>query len=260
MDQFSLIVDLYRRVPRQGPGSAETTLLALEPAGICSRGNRPGEVSGGGRPFCIADVGCGTGASTLVIAEALDAEVTAVDLSEEFLKVLDAQADKRRLKHRVETKVAAMDALPFGDEELDVIWSEGAIYIMGFKAGVVGWRRFLKPGGILGVSELTWIRPNPPDVIRSHWETEYPEVDTAAAKIAVLEEAGYSPLGYFALPASCWMDEFYKPLQAEFEPFLCRHGNSAEAEAIVEGTKTEIALYKRFGAAFSYGFYIARKL
>ncbi len=50
-----------------------------------------------------------------------------------------------------------MDKLPFGDEEFDIIWSEGAIYNIGFERGVKDWSRYLKVGGLLVVSEITWI-------------------------------------------------------------------------------------------------------
>ena len=37
-----------------------------------------------------------------------------------------------------------MDALPFQEEELDLIWSEGAIYNIGFERGMNEWNKFLK--------------------------------------------------------------------------------------------------------------------
>jgi len=48
-----------------------------------------------------------------------------------------------------------MDSLQIAAGTLDAVWSEGAIYNIGFEKGVREWRRFLKPGGILAVSELT---------------------------------------------------------------------------------------------------------
>jgi SAM-dependent methyltransferase len=99
-----------------------------------------------------------------------------------------------------------MDTLPFADEEFDVIWSEGAIYNMGFEAGVSAWRRFLKPGGKLIVSEITWLTAERPSALQSHWDAEYPEIDVASAKIGILERRGFTPEGYFYLPTSCWID------------------------------------------------------
>jgi SAM-dependent methyltransferase len=82
-------------------------------------------------------------------------------------------------------------------EEFDVIWSEGAIYNMGFAAGVSAWRRFLKPGGKLIVSEITWLTADRPAELQSHRDAEYPEIDVASAKIGILERQGYIPEGYF---------------------------------------------------------------
>jgi hypothetical protein len=75
----------------------------------------------------------------------------------------------------------------------------------------------------------------------------------------VLERNGYSPLGYFVLPASCWLDNYYRPLQAGFGDFLSRHAQGEAARAVVAEHEQEIALYKQHQAHFGYGFYVARK-
>ena len=46
-----------------------------------------------------------------------------------------------------------MDNLPFQNEELDLIWSEGAIYNIGFERGMNEWNKYLKKGGFIAVSE-----------------------------------------------------------------------------------------------------------
>lgn len=130
---------------------------------------------------------------------------------------------------------------------------------MGFAAGLRAWRSFLKPGGVLAVSELTWLTGERPGELQAHWEREYPEVDTASGKMAVLERLGFAPIGYFALPERCWLDNYYRPLQQRFPAFLARHGHSPAARAIVAAEEREIALYERYKGFFSYGFYVARK-
>jgi SAM-dependent methyltransferase len=151
-----------------------------------------------------------------------------------------------------------MDDLPFADGELDILWSEGAIYNIGFEKGVADWRRYLKPGGLLVASEITWITDSRPPEIQNHWTSEYPEIDVASAKIRVLEKHGYSPVGYFVLPEHCWLEQYYRPMQARFGDFLSRNGNSEEARAIVTAEQREIDLYERYKAYFSYGVYIAK--
>ena len=152
-----------------------------------------------------------------------------------------------------------MDALPFADGSLDLIWSEGAIYNMGFTRGVRAWWRFLRPGGVLAVSEITWLRPDPPGDVKQHWESEYPEIGTASQKIAVLEGAGYDLQGYFVLPPSCWIRNYYEPTEKRMDGFLKRHPDEPEAAELVEMERQEAAMYKRCVKIYSYGFYVAKK-
>jgi SAM-dependent methyltransferase len=208
----------------------------------------------------IADIGCGTGASTLVLATELDAHITAVDFLPEFLARLDSTAGRIGVSNRITTLAASMDDLPFAEAALDAIWSEGAIYNLGFAAGVEAWRRYLKPKGILAVSELTWLTNRRPEELQAHWDREYPEVDTAAGKLAVLERLGFSPIGYFPLPEYCWLDNYYRPMQQRFPDFLMRHENCDAAREIVAAEENEITLYERHKDFVSYGYYLARKV
>ena len=130
---------------------------------------------------------------------------------------------------------------------------------IGFEEGVRQWRLFLKSGGILAVSELTWLTASRPPELEAYWRAQYPEVGTASSKLAVLEHNGYAPLGYFALSESCWLDEYYGPMRRSFPAFLARHGGSDAAKALVAAEAMEIALYERYRAFVGYGYYVARK-
>jgi ubiquinone/menaquinone biosynthesis C-methylase UbiE len=248
LDDLQLLIDLHRDGDRQGPGSEATTRRAIELSGLQT-----------GSALKIADIGCGTGASTYVLARELDAQITAVDFLPAFLEELERNAQQIGVSDRITTLSASMDALSFDDNSLDAIWSEGAIYNIGFENGVRSWRRYLKPGGVLAVSELTWTTAVRPDALDAHWKDAYPEVDTASAKLAVLEQCGYSPIGYFTLPESCWLENYYHPMQNRFSKFLEMHEQSEPARAIVEAEKVEIALYEKYKTYFNYGFYLARR-
>lgn len=249
MDELELLVDLHKDGVRQGPGGDDETRRAVDLSGLRGRAG-----------LKVADIGCGTGASTLVLAQELDVHVTAVDFLPEFLDKLEEEAVRADLADRITTLSASMEALPFAEGQFDAIWSEGAIYNMGFAAGIEAWRRYLKPGGILAVSELTWLTGQRPAELQSHWEQEYPEVDTASGKLAVLERHGFSPIGYFTLPVHCWLDNYYRPMQQRFADFLARHDHSEAARSIIEAEEHEIALYERYSAFVSYGYYVARKI
>jgi ubiquinone/menaquinone biosynthesis C-methylase UbiE len=157
-DDLALLIELHLDGARQGPGSDADTQLAIELSGLR-----------GGSDLRVADIGCGTGASTFVLARELDAEITAVDLLPDFLRELERRAGAEGIAERITTLAVPMDDLPFGNQSLDAIWSEGAIYNVGFEHGVRMWGRFLKPGGILAVSELSWLTAERPSELDEHW-------------------------------------------------------------------------------------------
>jgi len=249
MEDLQLLIDLHKDAKRQGPGGDTETRKAADLALLDPTTS-----------LKIADIGCGTGASTIVLARLLNAQITAVDFLPDFIEVLKKNAESYGLTEKISSLVCSMDNLPFRDEEYDVIWSEGAIYNIGFENGIKNWKRFLKPEGLLVVSEITWITDARPPELQDYWTNEYQEIDIASSKMRILENNGYSPIAYFVLPEHCWLDNYYRPMQNRFPEFLERNGNSEKAQAIVEAEENEIALYEKYKSHYSYGVYVARKL
>jgi len=122
MEDYQLLIDLHKNANQQGPGGDAETEKALSLAMVDRAA-----------PLKIADIGCGTGASTLILARLLNAQFTAVDFLQDFLEILEERAKNMGLSDKITTLVCSMDNLSFGDEEYDVIWSEGAIYNIGFE-------------------------------------------------------------------------------------------------------------------------------
>ena len=248
MTELELIIDLHKNSERQGPGSENDTLKALEFLNLSSDQN-----------LKVADIGCGSGGQTISLAKNLNGQITAVDLFPEFLNELNEKSQNLRLTDKIVTLQKSMDDLPFNKGEFDLIWSEGAIYNIGFENGLKKWKDYLKVGGYLAVSEITWITQSRPNEIEEFWKSEYPQVDTASNKIKQLENNGYTLVGYFYLSQDSWIETYYKPMQARFENFLKRNNNSELARKVVEDNQAEIDLYQKFKDYYSYGFYIARK-
>ena len=158
---FKLICEYFSGVERQGPGSPEVTIKALSFIDGLTDDSR------------IADIGCGTGGQTMVLARHVPGQITGIDLFPDFIDLFNANAAKLNLQARVKGIVGSMDKLPFQDEELDLIWSEGAIYNIGFERGLREWRRFLRKGGYLAVSEASWFTNERPAEIEQFW-LDYP--------------------------------------------------------------------------------------
>lgn len=249
MDEMELMMHLHFNNKRQGPGSEEATQLAISLAGLDRE-----------KSYKIADIGCGTGAQTMTLARALNGEIVAVDLFAVFLEKLKERMVGETFKASITTLPASMDQLPFEQEMFDVIWSEGAVYNMGFKNGVCYWKNFLKKGGVLAVSELTWITNSRPFELEKFWNGEYAEMNTVSGKIRILEEAGYKVLAHFILPDNCWVDNYYVPLMTAHKEFLKMFPDNEMALHIVETDRQEFEFYKKYKDYYNYGFYIARKL
>lgn len=245
---LQLLVDLHVNNKRQGPGNDATFKKALELAGFDKNSI-----------LSIADIGCGTGVSTLALAKNTNAHITAVDLFPNFLAKLNANASEANLSSRITTQKADMAKLPFQKEQFDVIWAEGAIYNIGFEKGIRLWKEFLKPGGVMVLTEITWLTHDVPNELSVHWQEEYPEIAHASTKIRQLEENGYTVKAYFPLTDEAWLDGYYGPLQASFKSFLQRNNNSVAAKEIIKAEEAEIELYKKYKKYVSYGCYIAQK-
>ena len=249
MEDYQLLIDLHKEGYRQGPGGDSETELAIKLSGLDTAGS-----------LNVLDVGCGTGASTMVLASRLDCQVTGIDIFDEFLAEVIHRSTQKGLDSKIGTRNYSMDDLPFAKEEFDVIWGEGSIYNMGFGKGISYLRDFLRPNGILAVSEITWFSKERPQELENYWNSEYPEIATASEKMSTLETNGFSMMGYFPLPKKCWEENYYAPMRSRFSEFLRQNEHSEMAREIVASAQKEMELFSNFHQYYGYGFYVAKKL
>jgi serine/threonine-protein kinase HipA len=81
---------------------------------------------------------------------------------------------------------------------------------------------------------------------------------TVASNVAAAVAAGFEVLDTFALPASAWWDEYYRPLQARREALRARALTDVDLADAIAGAGREIDLYERWGASYGYVFYLLR--
>jgi ubiquinone/menaquinone biosynthesis C-methylase UbiE len=245
---FNLICEYFSSLERQGPGSPEITIKALSFIEHLSEKSH------------IADIGCGTGGQTMVLAQNINGSITGIDLFPIFIDLFNSNASKLNLQNRVKGIVGSMDKLPFRNEELDLIWSEGAIYNIGFERGLNEWRKFLKTGGYIAVSEISWFTEERPAEIDEFWQDAYPEISTISKKLAQMQHAGYIPVASFTLPEDCWIKHFYAPQVKAQEIFLKKYAGNKTAEEFIANQQHEAQLYNKYKEYYGYVFYIGRKI
>jgi serine/threonine-protein kinase HipA len=240
---------LHEGLPRQGPGSDAATREAL--ARLLGARGAPLPPSA-----TVLDLGAGPGRSALVLAEALGTRVIAVDRHRPFLDQAAGAARARGLP--VETREGDMTSPPgVAPGTVDLLWAEGAVYVLGFRSGLARWRSLLVPGGLAAVSECSWLGDTRPAAAAAFWAEAYPAMGSVESNTAAARAAGYAVLDTLVLSRDAWWDEYYGPL-AERMLALAPRADAALAAAI-EATAREIGLYRRHGDAYGYVFYLLRR-
>ena len=101
------------------------------------------------------DAGCGVGLQIPPLAQAVGAggHITGLDIRPEFLEEAGRNIVTWELEERVSLVQGDIYDLPFRDQEFDWAWSAScACYSMGRPLPLLqGFRRILKPGGLLSV-------------------------------------------------------------------------------------------------------------
>ncbi len=244
---IELLVELHEGLPRLGPGNTQSTLRALA---LCEYlPDRPD----------ILDIGCGSGAQTLALTSATSGVITATDLIPNFLTQLGSTVQKQGLEGQIRICEADMNNLPFADNSFDLIWSEGAAYIMGFDKALAEWRNLVRPGGYLVVSEASWFIPYPPADLKQFMDNNYPDIRSVADNLAAILSLGWEAVANFHLPVEAWTVDYYGPLKKRL-PFF-RHANAQDKDAqkVADETDYEMRLMDNYSEYYGYEFFILRR-
>lgn len=243
-----MFFELHSGLPRESPGDDASTAHAAQ-------------IVAPYLPSCpaVLDIGCGPGAQTLVVARETGGIVTAIDTHQPFLDELTRRAKAAGLKDRIRTSQADMRKLPFAPQSFDLIWSEGAVFIMGFSEGLHRWKEFLKPRGCMVVSELAWITGNLEPEEKRFWSAAYPAMKTDEENQDAIHEAGFGLLSEFRLPHASWFADYYEPLERRAHQLLKKYETNSKSKACIRKQLEEINIARRF-SGFAYIFYAMRVL
>lgn len=239
------LIELHRGLPRQGPGDRELALSLLDRLPPLPEHPR------------IADLGCGSGVGALLLAERFGSRVRAVDSCRVFLDELRAHAARAGLDRLIEPVCADIGALDWPPGSIDLLWSEGAAYVLGFENALEAWRPLLVDGGLAVISEASWFDREAPEPLRRFWEAAYPVMGTEEENTERAERAGFRVLFTERLPTAAWWQSYYGPLRKKMESLAPGDLDPA----LLEDTEQEIALFERYSDFYGYTFYVlaARK-
>ena len=161
----------------------------------------------------ILDIGCGPGIPTLELARLSKGEIIGIDIDQSLLDKLTKKIKDAGLTKRVKIIKCSLLNMKFSDKNFDIIWTEGAIFVIGFEKGIKDWRRFIKPDGFLVVHD---------------------EIGDIFKKLKFIPVCGYKLIEHFIVPGDVWWNDYYCPLEKRIKEFRKKYRDDPDALAILD--------------------------
>lgn len=244
MNTFNPIDLLFGGMEKLGPGNNVHTLNVLNLL--------PKQQFG-----LIVDAGCGTGRQTLALAEKLGTLVHALDIHQPFLDDLTRRAKAAGIKHLIQTHCMDMKDIPGTFQHIDLLWSEGSAYNIGFSNALTIWASAIDVGGFAAVSEMSWLRAKIPDTVKEFFLSEYPGMQSIQQNLTDAEQAGYRVITTYTLPRESWVKGYYDILGKRAK-ILMSHPDPAVKNLAVETIK-EIDIFEHSENSYGYVFYVLQR-
>ncbi|MGD9078224.1 MAG: class I SAM-dependent methyltransferase, partial [Desulfobacterales bacterium] len=207
----------------------------------------------------ILDAGCGPGRQTFDLCRLTQGNIIAVDFHKPYVDALQRKSKTLGLNQQITALQGDMANLQFKPQTFDVIWSEGAIYNLGFKAGLKLWKPLLKKAGYVAVTEIAWLASDIPDNLKAFWDSAYPQIQDIEGNLADIRAAGYQPVAHFILPESAWWD-YYRAIEKRVMLMKEKYKNNSNALEVLETEMREIDLYRKYSDYYGYVFFVAQAL
>ncbi len=205
----------------------------------------------------VVDAGCGAGRQTMVLARELATLIHGIDTYEPFLNDLLQRARRAGMAHLIQAHTMDMKDIPGTFQHIDLLWSEGAAYNIGFPNALATWAPALRPGGFAVVSELSWMREQVPEAAMEFFGSAYPDMRSVQQNIAAAEMGGYKLLATHTLPRESWTDGYYDILLPRAQGLL-GHPDPSVRDFASE-TIREIEVFEISKGSYGYVFYILQR-
>jgi ubiquinone/menaquinone biosynthesis C-methylase UbiE len=137
---------------------------SFHPGGLALT-ERLGLLTGLGPSHRVLDVAAGTGASALYLAERFGCQMVGIDYGRESVAAANTAAAEAGLADRARFELGDAERLPFEDNSFDAVINECAFCTFpDKKTAAAEMARVLRPGGKLGLSDLTRSGPLPAEL------------------------------------------------------------------------------------------------
>lgn len=112
----------------------------------------------------ILDIGCGTGYTACLLAKEYQADVVAIDITAKVLERTKERAAREGVSDKVKVMRADAQDIPFSVNTFDAVIAESVLVFCDKKKAALEVYRVLKPGGVFGDNEITFLKPPLPEL------------------------------------------------------------------------------------------------
>ncbi len=186
----------------------------------------------------ILDVGCGTGVPTIELAKLSNGHVTGIDIDESLLEILRIKIKDLGLTNQVSVLNESIKTMSFQEESFDIIWSEGAVFVIGFEKSIYSWRKFLKPNGFLVLHD---------------------DIKGKTKKLGLIGKYGYKLAAEFDLSFEIWWNEYYSSLEKLIEKYKDKYPIDSELRSEIESDRNQVKMCKSTPEVVSSFYAILKK-
>ncbi|WP_286164202.1 class I SAM-dependent methyltransferase [Azoarcus sp. DN11] len=205
----------------------------------------------------VVDAGCGIGRQSLALASRLRTKVHAIDTAAQHLDSLNRYSMQLGIGQLVQTHCMDMADIPAVFREIDLLWSECAAYHIGFPNALQTWLPAIRPGGYAVISELSWLRDDVPEHVRTYFRRGYPDMRKIDENLAIACTAGYEAIDTHVLSRAAWVDGYYDKLEP-LATSLIQHPEKA-VRTFAAQTLDGIRIFDSAENNYGYVFYVLRK-
>jgi len=213
-------------------------------------------------------VGCGVGVTPCYLAKKYGCRVVGVDLSAKMVERSKERAKREGVENRVEFGTADAQNLPFEDAAFDAVICESVnAFIENKPRALSEYVRVIKPGGYVGLNEVTWLKAPPKELAAYLYRIMGAKFLTCNnGWKELLEGSGLKEtmaLVYKTNAISQWINEVRQFKFLDFITAWCRYFYMfIKSPACRKFTKEALAfprsIFRLFGY-FGYGLYAGQK-
>jgi len=214
---------------------------------------------------CILDIGCGTGYTASLLAKDFQVDVVAADIRSKVLEEAQRRIVKEGVGGRVETIRADVHQLPFPSNTFDAVIAESVLAFCDKAKVAREVYRVLKPDGVFGDNEGTYLKPPPAEL--SSFLSEWVDFQ-------LLQEdewrAVYSEAGFEVRSSTIYPFDYVKQFIGELRVDGIRRRLSAWLKAFSDPTVRRTIFTATYGdtrqqlrqflSHVGYGLYVGRKV